>query len=128
MLVIPRVPRTGRFQQPGGNAMRLERIGRALDGSREIKQLLHEFLFGRLRQHAEIDTVARYCRRVDLTDAEDAAHTGVRHLHVVHGVLFRLTACEIDIEHQLRVALAHEVEIPHGVTTHFVDEVAHGDV
>jgi hypothetical protein len=52
----------------------------------------------------------------------------VRHLHAVHRVLVALRAREVDVEHEVRVAAAHQVEVPHRVAPRPVDEVAHRDV
>ena len=45
----------------------------------------------------------------------------MRHLDVVDRVLLRLRSCEIDIEDQLRVALAHEKEIADRVAAYLLE-------
>ena len=128
MLVIPRVRRTGGLEQPARDAMRFQILGRPTHNRGEVEQLFDQLRLGGFGQHAEVDARTGHRRRIDLTDAEDAAHARVCHLHIVDGVFFRLTAREIDIEDQLRVAAAHEIEIAHRIAADFVDEVTHRDV
>ena len=56
------------------------------------------------------------------------AHARMRVLHVVDGVVLRLRAREVDVEHELGVGLARHEEVAHGVAPRFVDEVAQRDV
>ena len=52
----------------------------------------------------------------------------MRHLDVVHGILFALRPREIDVERELRIPLSHEEEVADRVAAHPLDQVAHGDV
>ena len=52
----------------------------------------------------------------------------MRHLHVEHRILFGLALGEIDIEHEVRVALPHEKEVADRVPPDFVDQIANRQV
>ena len=59
--------------------------------------------------------------------AEDAAHPGVRHLHVEDRVLVGLALGQVEVEVELRVPAAHQEEVARGVRPDLVDQVAQRD-
>ena len=128
MLVVPLVREARGLAQPGGDAMRLERFRGAPDDGRKIDQRLDELLFLSVPQLREIHSGRIETLAIDFADPEDSAHPRVRHLHVIDGILLRLFERDVDVEHELRVALPHQEEEPHRVPSDFVDQVANGEV
>ena len=118
----------GEIVQICRDAVWLERTRSVLDHRREIHERLDQLRLLRQLQQREIGITSCDRRRIDLAHTKDPAHPGVRHLDVVDRILLRLRPREIDVEHELRVALPHQKEVPHRIASDLVDEIPHGDV
>src|SRR2546421_6830248 len=82
----------------------------------------------RLRQRRQVDAHSRYGFRLPRGYAEDAAHARVRHLDVKDRVFLRLAFGEIDVEDEVSIALPHQKEVAHRISTYFVYQIAYRHV
>src|SRR5690606_6511586 len=128
MLVIPLMGEPGGVQQVRCYTMRLERLRRTTHKCGEIQQSREQFNLHRLGEQRQGCIRRRYRCQVYLANSEDAAHAGMCHLDVVNGILLRLRPRQVNVEHELRIALSHEEEVPYRISTNLVDQVAHSDV
>src|SRR5688500_4380269 len=102
VLVVPEMGDARGLAEICSDTGRLERFRFRSYHVRKIRKSLDALLFLRLAQNAQVDTSRAERFTIDLADAKDAAHPGVRHLHVIDGVLLGLLDGDIDVEHELR--------------------------
>src|SRR5918995_1014793 len=123
-MVIPPMHRCRELVQTRGNPVWLALACSGCGYLGEFRQFLEELRVLRSRQRFELELPGDRVR-IAISSAKDSAQTRVRHLDVEHRILLTLLPCQIHVEHQLRVALAHQEEIPDRVRPNIIDEVAH---
>ncbi len=128
--MIPRVEGVRQFTQVLRDLVRLQRLAGDFHHFREAGDFDHQPQRGLVRQQAEtgaaLAEIVRQALLLRLT--QQAAHAGMRILHVEHRVVIALLAREIDVEGQLGIGLARDQEPARRVAAHFIDQVAQRQV
>src|SRR5690606_13411480 len=119
--VIPAVGFPGEVLEVVGDAMRLVLACSARNHLGIASEQLEQCHVGGL-QHVDLQgPLDRVGSGTGV--AEDAAHSRVRHLHVVDRVLVAACAGELDVEDQVTVTAAHQEPVPGRVDTGLLVQV-----